>query len=302
MGQNALYSPYREMDAGEAAHRWRRRSLAIRLAYALITIPAILILAFITINTQPWLGCFLILAAAVLNSLIYFAAFTLHYNGLWEILHKDCDPCKLQAVLALLPQRNARLRRAYALRNVQCCIARHEYTEAENWMRLTAGGKQTPAMQVVRLNLSDHEAFQLGEAEMLNQLGTQMDALAASCKPKAQIQKSIAAAKNILAGHSAILAGQHGAARVCLTQSVLCAQVRYQQVAAMLSLAQLDLGEGEYANAKNRLQYVLTCGGTTWAAEEARRLLQSGFEQEKPAEPENAQAEQKSTSAEPEKA
>lgn len=272
--KNSLYFA---LTVPQSAQRFRRRCRLARTIYFFLATALALWVIFGTEEKIGFLAAWLAGMAVIFTlALILIAALALEQKALYNILFWDCDPVKYQQVLSLLPARRPRVHAAYQLRYAQCCAVLHQFDQME---QLLAGlpPMKSGITKLACLNMGMNHAFTLRDAAGLGALRQSLDILCRENAGKWLFEKNAAPVRMLLDAYQAILAGDDGTARGAVMAFLEASQETLPKVGGSMMLAEMDLRQGERANAAARLAYAAQWGGTTAAGAEARALLAQYF-------------------------
>ena len=262
---------FRGVPAAEVTARYHKCTLMFLLLHiiACLAVPAFLLLALL--GRMSWFnGIFCAFTSLVLNWLIAaFRKFKLAEFS--AVLNSDCDPVKLEKVFAPLDKTPQKFN-DITLNMIRALFYQGRWEEALERLQQVEKPKEKTPMYFQYYNMLSCCYEQAKDLEKLMAIQRKMQTAVNQLKPKSP---HIGNGRQLLTILDIMIAQLEGRISYCKTA---CKEL-YDQASFALSrinvslrLAQLEHLSGANHSAVTRCEYIIDDGGTTFYAEEARKL------------------------------
>ncbi|MBP3457582.1 MAG: hypothetical protein J6K58_00040 [Lachnospiraceae bacterium] len=271
-----LHSKYYQYDAKNAMKHYIKE-LRIRKG-VWIVVCAFLLISLIMIlleQKRVWLfwGIYILI---ILTMFAYILGQQICFRKLMNILLLDCDPQKMFEIIAMIEQRDkqGKARNNCAMLKAQCCfyiLGREE--EGYTYLNKVSFKKKRLGNETRRLLLyanyykrkKDWQNFELVKKDLLS--------LPQLIRHKHFEEKDYDVAVQFINLYELQRDGRTQEARTLLNK-LLCGNCSMlNRVCFQMCLAELDLMEGEYHNAKQHLEFVIRNGNTLYHVSEAKEKM-----------------------------
>lgn len=266
---------YQNKSPEEIAHQYRRGLLVKQGLLILI------LLLYLVSNIRGiwWDGDGL---ANVLLRLLLLIIITFPINiwiswgfmSLNLILNQNCDPVTYFQVMRLLGKKHNRNRNALVIRINEAAglMWSGQFSKALTLAESLHEHKMSDSYKLTLLNIRFNCNKKLENPEGAMQVKQEAEALVAAFT-KASMQKTGQELLNIITASLALWQGDYETFRHIEEARSARYTAKLQKVVSAVNLATVDFSQGEFRNARTRLEYAVQEGGTLYVVEEARSML-----------------------------
>ena len=188
------------------------------------------------------------------------------------ILNENCDPVTYVQVMRLLGEKHNRKRNTLSIRinEASGLMWSGQFSDALVLAESLCKCKVSVPCQLSLLNIRFGCYKKLEDMEGALQVRQEAEALI-STFTKASMQSKGQELLNVIDASLALWQGDYETYRRLEEARSARYRTKLQKVVSAACLADADIAQGEFKNAKTRLEYVIQEGGTLYVAEEARR-------------------------------
>lgn len=269
------HSIYYAYTAEEAYRKWKRNLLCFNGCMCGISV--IMLVIYIVLLNADRKESILVLLLAIVPIFLMKMNAGMSALRMQEILSVDCDPVKLLQIMEYGEQLGRNKKKSEPnFTKIQCC--RHisgRIEEGFAMLKEYKSPKQTWSSEVFRLNERMNYAFAMKDREAFGRAKDEFVQLPSRLiKPKKTEDSLYHQAMEMVQLKELFWDERNQEARAQANKLLQGNIAKCDMVFLHMILAQLDLRENQYEEAKEHLQFVIAHGNTLSAVDEAKKLLQ----------------------------
>lgn len=266
---------YQNKSPEEIAHQYRQRLLVRRVLLILIILLNIVIDIWGIWMMEDGLAdvllrlLFLIVIAIAINIWISW-----NFLSLNLILNQDCDSVTYFQVMRLLEKvhNGKTMPLIVQINEASGFMWSGQFSKALDLAESLRKCKVGDSYKITLLNIRFNCYIKLEDLERAMQVKHETEVLV-STFTKASLQKMGQELLNAMAASLALRQGDYETFRRMEEARSAGYKAKIQKVVSAVRLADADLSQGEFRNARTRLEYAVQEGGTLYVVEEARCML-----------------------------